>query len=423
MSLGIKAKWYSTLYRPVNELTRSHKRHEASMTHKRCEASMTYKRREASMAAKGLLSLSLLLAALLPAPLSAAEMVSELILAHGHPQVTGFDPVAVMSANFKKNIETRSNGAILVHIFPDGQLGQDGKLPDLTAKSIIQTAILDVDQLSEQIPLLGLFQIPFAFENRLAVNTLLDGPLGQDLSRRIEEQSGLTVLGFGDSGSMAVIGTVSRPVQSIADFSALDFGITPGHSITGSVLRAAGAKTTSLSEREASAALAHHRLNADLLPLHTIINRNLGRVLTNITLTNHLSWPTLWVMNRDCFNSLSASNQAMVKQAARDAILRARQDSDLWEKSDRTLPQLRQTVKVQELSPSQRQKLQASLQPAAIHALEESLSPADRDWIKALCALSGGKTQDRGSLGGFCPPKTQSGGTASRTLPLFNALK
>jgi TRAP-type C4-dicarboxylate transport system substrate-binding protein len=69
-------------------------------------------------------------------------------------------------------------------------------------------------------------------------------------------------------------------------------------------------------------------------------------VQNNITLTNHLYAPYVWVMSPRFYNGLSAELKAVIDDAARTAILAGRGLSRIIDASAKGLPSLQPKVKV-----------------------------------------------------------------------------
>lgn len=334
-------------------------------------------------------ALAVVLATLSPARAAEAPRVTTIHLAHTQLQDPSQDTAAAIAAEFKREVEKRTGGAVRVAIFPQGQLGGNRDLGKLVDKGIIQTALVTVGGLAPRYPLIAAIQMPFALDSREAANRVFDGPFGQSLAANIEKQTGMAVLGFGDSGGFHILTNSRRPIHHPKDVQGLKLRTIPGLDTLNAMIKGMGGQPVKTSSREEFAALANGVIDGQMNPAPVIVTRRYDEVQRFATLTNHLYAPYIWLYGGRELAKLAPEHQQAVRAAARQAILAGRNAAKVLETSDKGLPTLRRRMQVTELAPEQRAEFRAATQPAVAEAIARSLGEEGTRLLKGFLAAAG----------------------------------
>jgi TRAP-type C4-dicarboxylate transport system substrate-binding protein len=144
-------------------------------------------------------------------------------LAHLNPDSPFDSHSGAMAAVFKSLVETGTNGSLKVELFPNGQLGKDNEVIQQERDGLIQSVISSSGGMAAHYPLVGVFDMPFAFPNIAVAQEVIhvDSPFGQKLAADIEAKTGLKVLGLLDSGGFFAISNSKRPIKTLADMEGL----------------------------------------------------------------------------------------------------------------------------------------------------------------------------------------------------------
>ena len=128
-----------------------------------------------------------------------------------------------MTTIFKSLVEAASGGAIEVKLFPNGQLGKDNEVIQQVRDGIVQSTISSAGGIAQHYPLVGVFDIPFAFPNIAVANKVIDqrSAFGKKFSADLEKKTGLKVLGLIDSGGFFAFTNSKRPITSVKDMEGL----------------------------------------------------------------------------------------------------------------------------------------------------------------------------------------------------------
>lgn len=309
-------------------------------------------------------------------------------LAHTQLQDPATDSTAATAAAFKAEVERRTGGAVVVAIFPEGQLGGNRDLTKLVDEGVVDTALVTVGGVAARYPLIAATQMPFALDSRAAAAKVFDGPFGLGLAADIEKRTGMAVLGFGDSGGFHILTNSRRPIHHPRDVQGLKLRTIPGLDTLNAMIKGMGGVPVKTSSREELTALASGVVDGQMNPAPVIVARRYDDVQHYATLTNHLYAPVVWLFNGKALAKLPPEHQQAVREAARSAILAGRAASQRQESSDGGLPTLRRRMQVTDLTPEERAAFRAATQPAVTTAIARSLGDEGTRLLNAFLAAA-----------------------------------
>ena len=270
-----------------------------------------------------------------------------------------------MVAVFKSLVEAGTNGSVKVQIFPDGQLGKDNEVIQQVRDGIIQSTISSAGGVAQHYPLVGVFDVPFAFPNIATAHDVID--LSSDFGRKfagdVKAKTGLKVLGMLDSGGFFAISNSKRPIESVEDMKDLRIRTMtlPTHE---TIIGSLGGKPTPLPWPEVYTALQTGVADGQMNPIPIIAFAKFDEVQKYLTLTNHIITPYVWFVNQAFYDSLTPDERYVVDYAAKAAVDAGRGISRLIEASDRGLPHLAKKMEVNSLPAAELKKFADASQPA-----------------------------------------------------------
>lgn len=199
--------------------------------------------------------------------------------------VTGEDtPKGLASKRFKELVEERSNGKVEVQIFPNSTLYSDAQELDELKKGDIQMIAPAISKLSNVVPEVQLFDLPFLFQSQQDVWSLADGPVGQELFRLLEKK-GYKALAVWDNGFKEI--TNSRhQIKSPSDFSDLSFRIMPSETLE-KQFESVGATTVVVPFDELYFSLEKGQVEGEENTISNIYNKKLYTSQRFLTKSDH----------------------------------------------------------------------------------------------------------------------------------------
>ncbi|MGV6875719.1 TRAP transporter substrate-binding protein [Pseudochelatococcus sp. B33] len=240
-------------------------------------------------------------------------------------ETTPGDPLNVMLATFRDELQKTAGGEVDIEFFEGGALGDENALTDMVRVNRVQVLPMgsDIVQLDNTF---SVFDVPFLFTDKAAARKALDGELGDLLRRSLRDKAKLEVLAFGELGFRVISNNV-RPINAPADLSGLKIR-TPGSEMRIRVFRMLGAAPTPMALGDAYVALRQGALDGQENPLSVIEEFSLHEVQKFISLTNHIYSPISLLMNGQAWDALGDELKQKVLDAAKVAAQRTRELSD-----------------------------------------------------------------------------------------------
>lgn len=146
----------------------------------------------------------------------------KLVIKFSH--VTGEDtPKGLAAQRFKELVEKRSNGKVEVQVFPNSTLYSDTEELKELKSGGVQLIAPAISKLSNIVPEVQYFDLPYIFTSPEEVWTAVDGPIGKNIGLLFEQQ-GFRLLTTWDNGFKQMINN-QRPIRDPQHFNGLNFRI------------------------------------------------------------------------------------------------------------------------------------------------------------------------------------------------------
>lgn len=317
--------------------------------------------------------------------MSPAFAEKTLKLSHLNPGDPFNNNSGAMTAVFKSLVEAGTNGSIKVQLFSDGQLGKDNEVIQQTKDGVIQSNISSSGGVAQHYPLIGVFDLPFAFSNISVVHDVMDvnSSFGKKLAADIHKKTGLKVLGLLDSGGYFAISNSKHAIKSMADMKGLRIRTMtlPTHE---AIISSLGGKPTPLPWPEVYTALQTGVADGQMNPVPIIAFAKFDEVQKYLTLTQHIITPYVWFINQKFYDGLSAGEKEVVEYAAKAAVVAGRGISRIIEASSRGLPHLGKKMQVNSLPAAEMAKFAAASQPAVKKLISEKFGAEGVDMLNAM---------------------------------------
>lgn len=223
---------------------------------------------------------------------------------------------------FKKLVEEKSGGEMKVNIFPQAQLGGERDLAEGVRMGTIEMSSVAAGNMAGFVPELQVFGVPFLFQTREQVYSVIDGPVGKDLAD-IMLGKGFVNLSIWEVGFRNITNNI-RPVKTPDDMKGLKIRVQESK-IWIEFMKSLGAVATPIPFGELYTALQQKVVDGQENPVATIYSMKFYEVQKYLSLTGHTYEPALVVANPKWFNGLDPKHQAILKEAAMEAAVFQRQ--------------------------------------------------------------------------------------------------
>jgi tripartite ATP-independent transporter DctP family solute receptor len=281
---------------------------------------------ENPMKAPARTAIFLLSALLLCLPQAFAQSPLTLTLGHGNAPN---NPKSKAAEQFAELVKEKSGGKIAVAIEGGAKLGDDLAMIISVSTGKLDLSINSQGAASSLVPDLSAIGLPYAFASSAKAWEVLDGPIGQDLAKKLEAK-GVIVIGWMDNGIRQITNS-KHPVVKPEDMIGLRIRTTTDKSIM-DTMTVLGASPVPMNFSTVYDALKQKFVDGQDNPLANIHSAKLHEVQQYISITNHNYSVAPFVMSRQAWEKLSSDQRGWIKAAAQDATAAQRKamaDSDV----------------------------------------------------------------------------------------------
>jgi tripartite ATP-independent transporter DctP family solute receptor len=216
-------------------------------------------------------------------------------------------------------VRERTNGRINIKMYPGASLVAGDQTREFTAirQGVIDLAIGSTINWSPQVKQLNLFSLPFLMPDYAAIDALTQGEVGKEIFK-VLEKNGVVPLAWGENGFREVTNS-KHAIRTPADMKGLKFRVV-GSPIYNETFTALGANPTQMSWADAQPALASGAVDGQENPLTVFTAAKMHNVgQKNVTLWGYVADPLIFVANKEVWESWTAADRKIVKEAAIEA--------------------------------------------------------------------------------------------------------
>jgi len=222
---------------------------------------------------------------------------------------------------FKDELEEKTGGRITVEIFPNGELGGDEELCEAVAMGTIQMALPSSSVLTAYNEQIGILDMPYLFQDAQSAFNALDGELGAQIDQWIAGH-GFVSLGYLYNGPRCTTNNV-RPIYTPDDLKGLKIRVMSSPVFI-RMYEVLGANPTPMSFSELYTGMQQNVVEGQENPPTLIYASGFQQVQKYLTLDEHVHNFLPILTNEAWLNSLSAGDQAIVKECCADMVTNQR---------------------------------------------------------------------------------------------------
>lgn len=211
-------------------------------------------------------------------------------------------------------VAKRTEGRILLQQFPDAALGGEVEMLKAVQLGTVDLAFITGGALPNVVPDVGVFNIPFLFNDAAHAHAVLDGPVGDDYRKSVAAKE-LVALAWGENG-MRHLTNARRPIVGPDDLRGLKLRV-PQSEVMLLGFRALGAEVAPLPFPQLYDALRTGQFDGQENPIATIQAAKFDQVQKFLTISGHVYDPALFIASPDVFDELSPADKASFIAAAK----------------------------------------------------------------------------------------------------------
>jgi tripartite ATP-independent transporter DctP family solute receptor len=222
-------------------------------------------------------------------------------------------------------VAQRTNNRIRMRTFHSAQLGQQDEAIQQLRLGAIDFANFNLSPLNNLVPETQVLTLPFIFRDVTHLHKTVDGPVGDELAKLIEQQLNMVVLSWFDAGARSMY-TRSRPIRTPADMQGLKIRVQTSD-LWVDLIRALGANATPLPFGEVYTALQTGVIDGAENNWPSYESQRHFEVARFYSTTEHSNVPEIVVVAKGRWDRLSPADREILRTAAREASALRRQ---LW---------------------------------------------------------------------------------------------
>jgi tripartite ATP-independent transporter DctP family solute receptor len=230
-------------------------------------------------------------------------------------------------------IAERSGGRDQIRVFHSRQLGEEKETIEQTRAGAIDLNRTNGALIGNLVPAMNVLAMPFLFRSIEHLQKVLDGPIGNEILNSFEPY-GFVGLAFYDSGARSIYNSV-RPVRTLADIKGLRLRVQQSE-LMSDMVKALGAEPVQLPYGQVITGLATKLIDGAENNWPSFVTTDHYKFAGYYTLTEHTMGPEVLVMSKKAWESLSADERTLFREAALQSNLFMRAKwKDLEERSRR----------------------------------------------------------------------------------------
>ncbi|MDW0117693.1 DctP family TRAP transporter solute-binding subunit [Sporosarcina thermotolerans] len=220
--------------------------------------------------------------------------------------------VAVGIEDFAKKVIEKSDGKVNVQVYPAGQLLSDKDMNQSILSGGVEMGVNSSTLWSSTVPAMGVFDVPYIFNDYAAVGEAVNGEFGDKLRGAMEEK-GAKVLIFADYGYVQFANN-KRPLKTPADFKGLK--IRSIGDLPSELIKAYGASPVFMGGGEVYMALQRDTVDGATSGTTAMLQRKYDEVTKYLTVNNYAYLEFLLAVNKDYWDGLPKKTQDLLTEVA-----------------------------------------------------------------------------------------------------------
>jgi tripartite ATP-independent transporter DctP family solute receptor len=214
---------------------------------------------------------------------------------------------------FADEVKKLSGGKMVVRAFPAAALGPDVQMQQALAGGAQEMMVGSTATLVGTVKEMGLWDIPFLFNNVQEADAVLDGPIGQKVMEQLKDK-GLVGLVYWENGFRNMTNS-KRPIAKMEDFSGIKLRVMQ-NPVYLETFQTLGANAVPLPFPELFPALETKAVDGQENPFNTILSSKFFEVQKYLSVTNHVYSPWIMLVSRKWWDSLTKPEQEIIMKAA-----------------------------------------------------------------------------------------------------------
>lgn len=221
-------------------------------------------------------------------------------------------------------LKERSGGRFAIEVYHSAQLGEEKDTIEQTRAGVIDLNRVSMGPFNGLVPETRVVSLPYIFRSVAHMHQVMDSDIGEEILAGFEPH-GLIGLAYYDGGARSFYNR-TKPINSIEDLQGMKFRVMQSD-IFVDMVNALGANATPMPYGEVYSGIETGVIDGAENNFPSYESAKHSEVAKHYSLDEHLIVPEVLVMAKSSWDKLSAEDQALVRQAAKDSVAKQR---ELW---------------------------------------------------------------------------------------------
>jgi len=222
----------------------------------------------------------------------------------------------VGAVTFCEGIEKGTQGRYKCQQFPNNGLGGEREMIEAVQLGTQDLANVSTGALGNFVPETKIVDIPFLFRDYDHARKVMDGPIGQDLLKKMAAK-GIVGLAWTENGFRHMTNN-KRAIQTPEDAKGLKLR-TMENKVHMDGYRTFGLLPTPMAWPEVYTALQQGTVDGQENPIPVILSNKLQQVQKHLSLTNHVYSPAVLIVSQMVWDKLSPADRKVFQESANKA--------------------------------------------------------------------------------------------------------
>lgn len=242
-----------------------------------------------------------------------ASGTTTLTLAHGLSET---HTVHIAMEEFAQKVEERTNGRILVKIFPNGQLGSENENMEQLMAGVISMTKISAPGLATYNEAYHTFGLPYIFDDTETFYHIMDSQPMQDFFLSSQDD-GFVTLTYYTSGARSFY-TKDKPIRTPADLKGLKIRVQDMKSQT-DMMKALGGIPVAMSYGDVYTSLQTGIIDGTENNETALTTGKHGEICKIYSTDQHAMIPDVMVMSAKVWKTIEPQDQQIILEAAHES--------------------------------------------------------------------------------------------------------
>jgi len=267
-------------------------------------------------------------APLLPSVVRAGSAKVTMKVAH---VLTEQDNIHRAVVRFKEDVEKKTSGQVEVQIYPTSALGSLRVTFESMQLGNLEAGVWDAVTPANAAPIWAVPELPYLFRDLDHVHKVIDGPIGQELTKTLQDKARVRTLAVYDT-TFRKIFTKTKAINGLADMKGLKIRVPEAQTYV-RCMQLLGANPTPVAWGELYTALQTGVVEGFENKCEAAFNAKLHEQTRFAAYTGHIFVLNPLMCSDRWFNGLPKDVQQAILDAARDSLAWQRAESPASEKA------------------------------------------------------------------------------------------